>query len=44
MINYNIVKYCGLCRKRFVVGKDQARKRFCNKCQLKINKEMEVKK
>jgi len=39
MADYNIVKYCGLCKKRFVVNKKDARKYFCDVCQVKINKE-----
>ena len=38
MVEYNIVKVCGLCRERFVVGKREARRYLCNKCQAKIKK------
>ena len=39
MVEYNIVKFCGLCRERFVVKKAEARRYFCDKCQAKVNKE-----
>ena len=38
MIDYNIVKFCRICRDRFVVPKVDAKKFLCKKCQLKINK------
>ncbi|MBN1377025.1 hypothetical protein JW949_01685 [Candidatus Woesearchaeota archaeon] len=38
MVNYNIVKYCRLCKKRFVVKKEESKKKYCNNCQLKIDK------
>jgi transposase-like protein len=39
MVNYNIVKHCGLCKVRFVVDKSQARKHFCDACQKRIERE-----
>ena len=39
MVQYNLVKYCALCRKRFVVGKGESRIRYCKPCQTKVDKE-----
>ncbi len=39
MADYKIVKYCRLCRTRFVVNKKDAKMNYCKKCQVKINKE-----
>jgi len=39
MADYKIVKYCRLCKKRFVVNKGESKKRYCDDCQLKIDKE-----
>ena len=39
MADYNIVKYCRLCKKRFVVGKSEAKKNYCDVCQLKVGNE-----
>jgi|TARA_B100000315_G_scaffold260867_1_gene326581 uncharacterized Fe-S radical SAM superfamily protein PflX len=39
MIDYNIVKHCRWCKVRFVVNKKEAKKIFCDKCQIKANKE-----
>jgi hypothetical protein len=33
MVEYNVVKYCRMCKKRFLVGKSEARKNFCDACQ-----------
>lgn len=38
MVDYKIVKYCRLCKKRFVVSKGESRKNYCDKCQLRIEK------
>ena len=39
MVDYQIVKYCRMCKKRFVVNKSEAKKNYCNECQLKLEKE-----
>ena len=39
MVDYKIIKYCRLCRKRFVVNKGESKKNYCDDCQLKIDKE-----
>ncbi len=39
MIDYKIVKFCRLCRKRFVVHKIDAKKNYCDDCQPKIGKQ-----
>jgi rRNA maturation endonuclease Nob1 len=36
MADYNIVKHCRWCRKRFVVNKTEAKKNFCDNCQSKV--------
>ena len=41
MEEYNIVKYCRYCKKRFVVNKG-SKKYLCDKCQK--NEDKEVKK
>ena len=41
MIDYKIVKYCRLCRKRFLVDKGQVRIIYCTECQKKVLKENE---
>ena len=38
MVEYNIVKYCNYCKKRFVVGKGDKRKVYCDNCQKKADK------
>jgi len=38
MVDYQIVKKCGLCRKQMVVGKSERSKRFCDKCKERIDK------
>ncbi len=38
MVNYNIVKYCGMCRKRFVQNNSHLQKAFCDQCQVKRDK------
>jgi len=39
MIDYKIIKYCRICRKRYVVMKGEAKKIFCVECQKKLDKE-----
>ncbi|HJN57120.1 MAG: hypothetical protein QF436_03365 [Candidatus Woesearchaeota archaeon] len=39
MVDYNIVKHCRYCKTRFVVNKSEAKKIYCDACQVKINKE-----
>jgi hypothetical protein len=38
MVEYNIVKFCRLCRARYVVKKKEANKNYCDSCQKKVNK------
>jgi len=33
MAEYNIVKYCRLCKKRYLVDKSEKRKHYCSKYQ-----------
>lgn len=40
MVDYKIIKYCKACKIRFVVMKGEAKRYYCDKCQLKINKEV----
>jgi ribosomal protein L37AE/L43A len=47
MVDYKIIKYCRLCKTRFVVNKGESKIHYCKKCQdsyNKQNKEKEVKK
>ena len=39
MVEYNLVKYCISCKKRFVVKKSESRTYYCKSCQSKIDKE-----
>ena len=39
MADYRIIKYCRLCKKRFVVNKGESKKNYCDDCQLKMDKE-----
>ena len=39
MVEYNIVKHCGLCKTRFVVKKAQARRYLCTACEVKQSKQ-----
>lgn len=38
MADYQIVKKCGLCREQMVLKKEEKGKRFCDKCQVRIDK------
>ncbi|MEA3429944.1 MAG: hypothetical protein U9R08_01590 [Nanoarchaeota archaeon] len=38
MVDYKIVKYCRLCKKRFVVPKSESKKYYCDECQIRIDK------
>jgi hypothetical protein len=39
MADYKIVKYCRMCRKRFVVNKTESKQYYCDDCQSKVDKE-----
>ncbi len=41
MVDYKIVKYCRLCKKRFVVNKGESKRYYCDECQLRIDKSNE---
>ena len=36
MVDYKIVKYCRLCKTRFVIPKSEAKKNYCDACQVKF--------
>jgi len=38
MVEYRMVKYCGLCRTRFLVNKGESRRIYCDDCQKKVDK------
>jgi len=38
MVDYKIVKYCRLCKKRFVVSKKDAKTNYCEDCLKRIQK------
>jgi len=40
MVDYNIVKNCKICMKRFVVKKVEAKRYFCDACQSKMRKDV----
>ena len=35
MVEYKIVKFCRICRKRFVVQKGESKRNCCDDCQPK---------
>lgn len=37
MVDYKIVKYCRMCKKRFVVRKGESKINYCEECQSKFN-------
>jgi len=37
MVEYNIVKHCILCKARFVVGRGQAKRNYCDACERREN-------
>ena len=39
MVEYKIVKYCRLCKTRYVVNKGESKKNYCDKCQAKFDKD-----
>ncbi len=41
MPEYNMVKYCRICKKRYIVGKGQSAKVYCVDCQKKIDEGQE---
>ena len=38
MVEYNVVKFCRFCKGRFVVGKREARRMYCDPCEKKVAK------
>jgi hypothetical protein len=38
MADYQIVKYCRACKKRFIVAKGESKKNYCDDCQAKYEK------
>ncbi len=39
MADYKTIKYCALCKKnKFVVDKNDPRKRYCDECQKMIDR------
>ncbi len=36
MASYKIVKYCNLCKVRFIINKGEVVKNYCDDCQKKI--------
>lgn len=38
-MEYKMIKYCGVCRKKFFAMKGESKKRYCEECQKKIDKE-----
>lgn len=37
MVDYKIVKFCRLCKVRFVVPKSESKKNYCDICQKKMD-------
>ncbi|MDP3990447.1 MAG: hypothetical protein Q8Q01_04550 [archaeon] len=42
MVEYNVVKYCLRCKKRFVVEKKNRRNIYCPLCRVKVEAEKEA--
>ncbi len=42
VISYRMVKYCRLCKKRYLVNKGEAKKVYCPECFKKICKNRET--
>lgn len=36
MVEYKIVKYCGNCKKKFVVNRGESRRYLCDECEKKM--------
>ena len=41
MVDYNVVRFCRLCKKRMVFRKGEIKKRYCDECQKLIDEEEE---
>jgi len=41
MVDYKIIKICGICKKRFVVFKKDAKKNICEECRLRLENQKE---
>ena len=39
MIDYKIVKYCIICKERYVVRKGDSRRIYCDVCTAKVAKQ-----
>jgi len=39
MVEYNIIKYCRICKKRFIVNRGESKIVFCPNCQIKVDTE-----
>tara|TARA_Y100000310_G_scaffold321765_1_gene379880 strand:- start:1196 stop:1327 length:132 start_codon:yes stop_codon:yes gene_type:complete len=35
MVEYNIVKFCRACKKRYVVQRGESKKDYCEECEKK---------
>ena len=38
MSDYRIVKYCRMCKKRYLVNKGESRKNYCDDCEIRLTK------
>ncbi len=38
VIEYRIVKKCGLCKGRFVVSRSESKRIYCDDCQKKVDR------
>ena len=39
MIDYKIIKFCRICKKRYIVKKGENKKIYCDECQKRIDEE-----
>lgn len=42
MVEYNTIKFCKSCKKKFVVSRGGKWKFYCSDCQAKIDKKQKV--
>lgn len=38
MVEYNLVKICGLCRTRFTVPKKEFKRYYCKPCEKRVKR------
>jgi hypothetical protein len=41
MADYRIIKYCRMCKKRYIVEKGESKKDYCDECRERFLKQKE---